>query len=163
MGPYIIKIYENLLLRNRMAYISETWYTALNTQALPDLFKWWPLVDVWPSLYEGQLWFLILLYGKMLKWLITQKLYWSLRYKCSRVISTCTWRYMCIRGQDHFFYLCSRSLRMKLDHRWAIQDQWSSGFQPGQIHKSPLYPFINLPGTYIPVHVFLRSNIVQVI
>ena len=54
-----------------MAEIIETWYTLSGTQAQPNLFKWWPYIDIWLFLCKGQLWFLILLYGKMLDYLET--------------------------------------------------------------------------------------------
>ena len=41
----MVKNFENLLLKNQIANYLETWYAALVTQALPNLFKWWPLVD----------------------------------------------------------------------------------------------------------------------
>ena len=50
---YMVKTCENRLLRNRMADDLETWYTPLGTQALPGLFKWWPLVDV--DLFYGKI------------------------------------------------------------------------------------------------------------
>ena len=37
---------DNLLFINQMADDLETWYAALETQALPGWFKWWPLVDL---------------------------------------------------------------------------------------------------------------------
>ena len=52
--------------------------------------------------YKGQLWFLILLYGPMLEWMITRKLLKSMILKL-RMIST--WRYMCTRGTGHFWPL----------------------------------------------------------
>ena len=45
---HIVKTIKNLILRNQMAEIIETWYTALATQVLPSLFKWWRQVDLWP-------------------------------------------------------------------------------------------------------------------
>ena len=61
---YMVKTFENLLLKNRMAGDLETWYTALETRVLPYLFKWWPLVD--PDLFYSKVKFqsLGLLYGK---------------------------------------------------------------------------------------------------
>ena len=41
----MVKTFENLLLKNQTANYLGTWYAALGTQALPNLFKWWPLVD----------------------------------------------------------------------------------------------------------------------
>ena len=35
----MVKTFKNLLLRNQEADALETWYTALGTQVLPNLFK----------------------------------------------------------------------------------------------------------------------------
>ena len=40
MPIYSKKNFENLLLRNQMAYDLETWFAPLGSQALPSLFKW---------------------------------------------------------------------------------------------------------------------------
>ena len=45
-GPYMIKPFKNLLLRNQEADNIETWYTASGTQVLPNLFKWWHWIDL---------------------------------------------------------------------------------------------------------------------
>ena len=39
-GPYMVKTFKNLLLRNQEAGDLETWYTASGTQVRPNLFKW---------------------------------------------------------------------------------------------------------------------------
>ena len=39
-GPYKVKTFKNLLLRNQEADDLETWYTASGTQVRPNLFKW---------------------------------------------------------------------------------------------------------------------------
>ena len=54
--------------------------------------------------YKVQFWFPILLYGKMLKWWITQKLMESISTKMS------TWRYMCTIGKGHFLPLSNPSV-----------------------------------------------------
>ena len=69
-------LFWNLLVDNLADFV-ETWYTASGTQVLPSLFKMmtlgWPLT----FLHKCQLWIFMHLYGKMLKWWITQ----SWRYK----------------------------------------------------------------------------------
>ena len=44
--PYMVKILKNLLLQNQKADDLESWYAALGAQVLPNLFKWWPWVDL---------------------------------------------------------------------------------------------------------------------
>ena len=39
-GPYMIKTVKNLLFRKQEAGGLETWYTASDTQVIPNLFKW---------------------------------------------------------------------------------------------------------------------------
>ena len=39
-GPYKVKTFKNLLLRNQEADDLETWYTASGTQVRPNVFKW---------------------------------------------------------------------------------------------------------------------------
>ena len=82
-------------------------------------------------LHKGQLWFPVHLYGKMLKWWIT---YSETIEVCGiNVGKYCKQKeymeiYMYQRSRS-VFDLCPRSLRMKLDLRWVIQDHWSSGLQ----------------------------------
>ena len=45
-SPYMVKTLKNLLLRNQKADNRETWYAASGAQALPNLFKWRPWVDL---------------------------------------------------------------------------------------------------------------------
>ena len=40
------------LLRNQKAYDLETWSVASGVQVLPNLFKWWPWVDL--DLFYGK-------------------------------------------------------------------------------------------------------------
>ena len=44
--PIYDKNLKNLLLRNQKADDLETWYATLGAQVLPNLFKWWPWVDL---------------------------------------------------------------------------------------------------------------------
>ena len=44
--PDMVKTFKNFLLLNQKAYVLETWYAALVTQILPNLFNWWPWVDL---------------------------------------------------------------------------------------------------------------------
>ena len=39
--PYMVKTIKNLLLQNQESFGAESWYKALRTQGLPNLFKWW--------------------------------------------------------------------------------------------------------------------------
>ena len=45
----------------------ETWYAASGAWVLPNLFKQWPWVDHDLILRQGQVWSLMLLYGKNVK------------------------------------------------------------------------------------------------
>ena len=63
--PYMIKPFKYLLLWNQKANGLWTCYVALGMWALPDLHKWWIWVDLWPTSRSD--WFLMHLYGKMLK------------------------------------------------------------------------------------------------
>ena len=45
-GPYKVKTFKNLLLRNQEVDDIETWYTASGTQVRPNLFKWWHWFDL---------------------------------------------------------------------------------------------------------------------
>ena len=45
-GPYMVKNFKHLILQNQETDDLETWYTAPNTQVLPNLFKWWHWVDL---------------------------------------------------------------------------------------------------------------------
>ena len=44
--PFMVKSFKNLLLQNQEADDLETWYTWFGSQILPNLFKWWPCVDL---------------------------------------------------------------------------------------------------------------------
>ena len=44
--PGMVKTLKNLLFWNQEANDIETWYTALGTQVLPNLFKWWHWIDL---------------------------------------------------------------------------------------------------------------------
>ena len=50
--PIYGKTLKNLILRNQMANDLETWYAASGARVLPNLFKWWPWVDV--DLFYGK-------------------------------------------------------------------------------------------------------------
>ena len=50
--PYMVKTFKNLLLQNQKSYDLETWHVALGTQALQNLYKWWPWVDL--DLFYGK-------------------------------------------------------------------------------------------------------------
>ena len=59
--PYIIKTLKNLLLRNQKADDLETWYAASSTTKFVQIMT---LGWHWPILLQGQIWSLMLLYGK---------------------------------------------------------------------------------------------------
>ena len=44
--PSMVKTFKNLLLQNQKSCDLETWHVALGTQALQNLYKWWPWVDL---------------------------------------------------------------------------------------------------------------------
>ena len=48
----MVKTLKNLLLRNKKAGDIETWYAASGAWVLPNLFKWWPWVDL--DLFYGK-------------------------------------------------------------------------------------------------------------
>ena len=48
----MVKTFKNLLLQNQKSYDLETWHVALGTQALQNLYKWWPWVDL--DLFYGK-------------------------------------------------------------------------------------------------------------
>ena len=72
--PIYGKNLKNLLLRNQKANDHETWYAALGTQVLPNSFK----LTMTYFLRQGQIWSLMLWYGKKVKPWISQKLLLSL-------------------------------------------------------------------------------------
>ena len=49
---------KNHLLQNQKADDLETWYVASGVGELPNLFKWWHILQ------QGQIWSLMLLYGE---------------------------------------------------------------------------------------------------
>ena len=65
--PSMVKTFRNLLPWNQKANDLERWYAASGTRVLPNLFKWWPWVDPRPILRQGQIWSIMLLYGKKVK------------------------------------------------------------------------------------------------
>ena len=71
---HMVKTFENLLLRSRMADELETWYTSLGTRALLIFFQIVTLGWPWPILLQGQIWSLRLLCGKKAKLWIYVKL-----------------------------------------------------------------------------------------
>ena len=50
--PIYGKNLKNLLLRNQKTGDLETWYATLGARVLPDVFKWWPWVDL--DLFYGK-------------------------------------------------------------------------------------------------------------
>ena len=68
---------KNLLLQVQKADDLETWYAASAAQVLPNLFKWWHLVDL-DLFYSCQIWSHMVLCGKKIKQWIFQKLLSSL-------------------------------------------------------------------------------------
>ena len=79
--PYMVKtLKKNLLFWNQKADDLETWYASLGAQVLPSLLKWWPYVDLY-LFWQGQIWSLMLLYGKKVKQWIFQKLLYSMKPK----------------------------------------------------------------------------------
>ena len=70
MPIYGKNLKKNLLLRNQKADL-DSWYASSGAWVLPSLLKWWVWVDL---LRQGQIWSLMLLYGKKVKQLIFQKL-----------------------------------------------------------------------------------------
>ena len=71
----------------------------------------------------------LLISVETLKWWITQKPLKSYDIKVDVYCKLTEYmaKYMYQRSRS-FFDLCQRSLRMKLDLRWAVQDHWSSGY-----------------------------------
>ena len=76
--PYMAKTLKNLL-RNQKTDDLESWYSALDARVLPSLFKWW-LSWPGPILQQGQIWSLVLLYGKRVKHGLFRN-YYTLWYK----------------------------------------------------------------------------------
>ena len=78
--PYMVKTLKNLLWNQKTDDL-ETWYAAWSARVLPSLFKWWPWFDLdlfyggWPIpiLRQGQIWSLMLFYGKKVKQWIFRK------------------------------------------------------------------------------------------
>ena len=83
--PYMLKTLKNLLLQNQKSYDLETCHVALGTQALQNLYKLMNLDWPWPILQQGQIWSLMLLYGKRVKQWIFRKLLSSM---------ICNWQQM---------------------------------------------------------------------
>ena len=63
--PYMVKTLKNLLLWNQKANDLESWYAASGTRVLPNLFKWWPWVDL--DLFYGKVKFDPFCMGKKVK------------------------------------------------------------------------------------------------
>ena len=64
--PYMVKTFKNLLLWNQRANVLGAWYAASGTWAQQSLLKWWPWFDLdLLFLRQGQICFLLLLYGKI--------------------------------------------------------------------------------------------------
>ena len=59
--PYMVKTFKNLLLQNHTSYDLATWHAASGTQALQNLYKWWPWVDL--DLFYGKVKF-----GRLYVW-----------------------------------------------------------------------------------------------
>ena len=49
----MVKTLKSLFLRNQKTDYIETWYAASGARVLPNLFKWWPWVDL--GLFYGKL------------------------------------------------------------------------------------------------------------
>ena len=84
--PYMVKTFKNLLLQNRTTDDLESWYAALGTQVLQipsndDLTLTFDLFMQRSSLVP------FALYGKMLKWWITQKLLKSMIEKLIYIVN----------------------------------------------------------------------------
>ena len=73
--PIYGKTLKSLLLRKQKADDRETWYVASGaTKFVQMMTLSWP----WPVLRQGQIWSLLLLYGKKVKQWIFQKLLLSM-------------------------------------------------------------------------------------
>ena len=70
---YIVKTFKNLLM-NRKANDLESWYAALGTEVLPNLFKWWPCFCMGESLYSI--------------WSCISKVVWFQNIQCTQVSDT---------------------------------------------------------------------------
>ena len=83
-GSYMVKTFKTLILLNQKADDFETWYVALVTQVLPNLFKWWPWVDL--DLFYSKVKFgpFCFCMGKCLSCRFPRN-YWSLwgEYRCT--------------------------------------------------------------------------------
>ena len=67
--PIYGKSIKNLLLWNQNADDLETWYAVLGTRVLPNLFKWWPWVDL--DVFYLETWYAALItqvLSKLSKW-----------------------------------------------------------------------------------------------
>ena len=93
---------KNLLLWNQKADDLETWYAlsgALSTTKFAQMMTLgWP----WYILRPGQIWSLVLLYGKKVKQCVFQKLLYSIMSKLVDAVNwISTWIYMNIKGHGH--------------------------------------------------------------
>ena len=96
---YMVKTLKKILLRQKADDL-ETWSAVLSAQVLPSVFQIMTLVWPWPILRQGQIWSIVLLYGKKVKQWIFQKLLKSMMSKLAdSVKSMITWTYMNIKGQ----------------------------------------------------------------
>ena len=98
--PCKVKTFKNLLVRNTKVDDLEPWYATSGTRVLPNLFKWWPWVDLDLFYSKVKFAFLRLLYRKF-KSLNCRFLrnYWSL---CNKTwyIYTLDSRY-CIKREQN--------------------------------------------------------------
>ena len=62
--PYMVKTLKNLLLWNQKANDLESWYANIGCSSTSKFGQMTTLGWPWPILWQGQIWFLLLLYGK---------------------------------------------------------------------------------------------------
>ena len=65
--PFMVKSLKNFLLRNQKADDLETWYAVSGARVLPNFVQMMTLGWPWPILRQGQIWSLMVLYGKRKK------------------------------------------------------------------------------------------------
>ena len=140
--PYMVKTLKKLLLWNQKADDLESWYAALGTRVLPNLFKWCPWVDV--DIFFGKVKFgPICFVWKKVKTMDFFRNYCSLWYKSWWMQSTkwihealwvpkvkvIYWPWSKSLGVNIFELFSSITTYFNISSalRWVIQDQWSSG------------------------------------
>ena len=121
------KTLKKVLLWNRLAKVIESHWNLVysighsnTTKLVQMMILGWPLT----FLYHGQLWFFMPLYGKKLKWWITQN-HWSLWVKLCICGKLNDYMEICMYQMSRtFFDLCARSLRLMLSP-WSHRIDWS--------------------------------------